>query len=118
MKTSNILLLLLIFALLGFSLWADIPLDSERFGRQGLTLGLDLKGGSYLVYEADLTKKDPSQSVDEAMNGIVNKIERRANAFGVKEPIIQRQGENRILVQLPGEKNVESQEADRPGGAA
>lgn len=107
MKTSNILLLLLIFALLGFSLWADIPLDSERFGRQGLTLGLDLKGGSYLVYEADLTKKDPSQSVDEAMNGIVNKIERRANAFGVKEPIIQRQGENRILVQLPGEKNVD-----------
>jgi preprotein translocase subunit SecD len=107
LKTSNILLLLLIFALLGFSLWADIPLDSERFGRQGLTLGLDLKGGSYLVYEADLTKKDPSQSVDEAMNGIVNKIERRANAFGVKEPIIQRQGENRILVQLPGEKNVD-----------
>ncbi len=107
MKTSNILLLLLIFALLGFSLWADIPLDSERLGRQGLTLGLDLKGGSYLVYEADLSKKDPGQKVDEAMDGIVNKIERRANAFGVKEPIIQRQGENRILVQLPGEKNVD-----------
>ncbi len=107
MKTSNILLLLLILALLGFSLWADIPLDSERLGRQGLTLGLDLKGGSYLVYEADLSKKDPGQTVDEAMSGIVNKIERRANAYGVKEPIIQRQGENRILVQLPGEKNVD-----------
>jgi preprotein translocase subunit SecD len=107
LKTSNILLLLLILALLGFSLWTDVPLESERFGRQGLTLGLDLKGGSYLVYEADISKKDPGQSIDEAMQGIVNKIERRANAFGVKEPIIQRQGENRVLVQLPGEKNVD-----------
>jgi preprotein translocase subunit SecD len=41
------------------------------------------------------------------MTSVLGKIERRANAFGVKEPIIQRQGENRILVQLPGEKNVD-----------
>lgn len=107
MKKSNIYLLIFVLILFGFGLWAVIPLDSERFGRQGLTLGLDLKGGTYLVYEADLTKKDPSQTVDEAMTGVLNKIERRVNAFGVMEPIIQRQGENRILVQLPGEKNVD-----------
>ncbi len=107
MKTSNIWLLFFIAVLVGFSIWAIAPLDSDRFGRQGLTLGLDLKGGAYLVYEADLSKKDPSQTVDQVMTSVLGKIERRANAFGVKEPIIQRQGENRILVQLPGEKNVD-----------
>ncbi len=101
------LLLLFIAILVGFSIWAITPLDGDRFGRQGLTLGLDLKGGAYLVYEADLSKKDPSQTVDQVMTSVLGKIERRANAFGVKEPIIQRQGENRILVQLPGEKNVD-----------
>jgi len=107
LKTSNIWLLFFIAVLVGFSIWAIAPLDSDRFGRKGLTLGLDLKGGAYLVYEADLSKKEPSQTVDQVMTSVLNKIERRANAFGVKEPIIQRQGENRILVQLPGEKNVD-----------
>ena len=107
MKTSNIWLLFFIAVLVGFSIWAIAPLDSDRFGRKGLTLGLDLKGGAYLVYEADLSKKDPAQTVDQVMTSVLGKIERRANAFGVKEPIIQRQGENRILVQLPGEKNVD-----------
>ena len=107
MKTSNIWLLVIILALLGFSLWSVIPLDGDRFGRKGLTLGLDLKGGAYLVYEADLSKMDPTQTVDQVMTSVLSKIERRANAFGVKEPIIQRQGENRILVQLPGEKNID-----------
>ncbi len=107
MKTSNLWLLFFIAVLVGFGIWAIVPLDGDRFGRQGLTLGLDLKGGAYLVYEADLSKKDASQTVDQVMTSVLSKIERRANAFGVKEPIIQRQGENRILVQLPGEKNVD-----------
>ncbi len=83
------------------------PLDSNRFGRQGLSLGLDLKGGSYLVYQADLTQKDPSQKDEDAMEGVLGKIERRVNAYGVSEPLIQRQGTDRILVQLPGVKNVD-----------
>jgi len=83
-----------------------VPLDSERLGRQGLTLGLDLKGGSHLVYEADLSQKDPSQSDDDAMQGVLGKIERRVNEYGVTEPIIQRQGHDRILVQLPGVTDV------------
>ncbi|MHB8084737.1 MAG: protein translocase subunit SecD, partial [Dehalococcoidia bacterium] len=107
MKTTNIWLLVFILAIFIFGLWTVIPLDSDRFGRQGLTLGLDLKGGAYLVYQADLSKKDPTQSTDQVMTSVINKIERRANTFGVKEPIIQRQGEDRILVQLPGEKNVD-----------
>jgi preprotein translocase subunit SecD len=107
LKTTNIWLLVFILAIFIFGLWTVIPLDSDRFGRQGLTLGLDLKGGAYLVYQADLSKKDPTQTTDQVMTSVISKIERRANTFGVKEPIIQRQGEDRILVQLPGEKNVD-----------
>ena len=107
MKTTNIWLLVFILAIFIFGLWTVIPLDSDRFGRQGLTLGLDLKGGAYLVYQADLSKKDPTQTTDQVMTSVISKIERRANTFGVKEPIIQRQGEDRILVQLPGEKNID-----------
>jgi len=104
---GNISLLILIVLLFGTALSAVVPLDSERLGRQGLTLGLDLKGGSHLVYEADLSQKDPSQSDNDAMRGVLDKIERRVNAYGVTEPIIQRQGHDRILVQLPGVRDVD-----------
>ena len=107
MKKSNIYLFIFIVILLGFAIWAIVPLDSNRFGRKGLTLGLDLKGGSYLVYQADLTQKDPSQTAEGAMSGVLGKIERRVNAYGVSEPLIQRQGADRILVQLPGVKNID-----------
>jgi len=107
MTRGNISVLLFILALFAFGLWVLFPLDSERLGRHGLVLGLDLKGGTHLVYEADLSQKDPSQSDDDAMEGVLGKIERRVNAYGVTEPIIQRQGHNRILVQLPGVKNVD-----------
>lgn len=100
-------LLVFILLLLGFALWAIVPLGSERLGREGLTLGLDLRGGSHLVYKADLSQKDPSQSDDDAMAGVLDKIERRINAYGVTEPIIQRQGHDRILVQLPGVKDID-----------
>ena len=107
MKKSNIYLFIFIVILLGFAIWAIVPLDSNRLGRKGLTLGLDLKGGSYLVYQADLTQKDPSQTAEGAMSGVLGKIERRVNAYGVSEPLIQRQGADRILVQLPGVKNID-----------
>ena len=107
MEKGNVYLLILILLLFGSALWAVVPLDSERLGRQGLTLGLDLKGGSHLVYQADLSQKDPAQSDDDAMRGVLDKIERRVNAYGVTEPIIQRQGHDRILVQLPGVRDID-----------
>ena len=71
----------------------------------GLTLGLDLQGGSHLVYKADLedpvTGEDIEVSEDQ-MRALVRTIERRINASGLGEPIIQILGSNRLLVQLPG----------------
>jgi preprotein translocase subunit SecD len=108
LKKGNIYLLLFLVVLLAFCLWAIFPIDGNRLGRQGLSLGLDLRGGSYIAYQADLSKRDPSQTAEAAMSGVLQKIERRINAYGIAEPIIQQQGDDRILVQLPGVKDVDA----------
>jgi len=51
-------------------------------------LGLDIEGGVELLYEADLSQID-AQDKDEAMSGLRNVIERRIDAFGVREPEIE-----------------------------
>jgi len=68
---------------------------------KAIKLGLDLQGGLYLLLEVDRSKLGPAEArgaVDQAMQIIRNRIDQ----FGVAEPSIQKQGENRILVQLPG----------------
>jgi len=107
MTTKNTYMLIFVLALVGLALWVILPLDSVRFGREGFRLGLDLKGGTQLVYEADLSKKDPSQTDAQTMASVKQKIESRINAFGVSEPVIQTDVQNhRILVQLPGVKDI------------
>ncbi|HAR99800.1 MAG: Protein translocase subunit SecD [Candidatus Moranbacteria bacterium GW2011_GWC2_37_73] len=78
-----------------------------------LKLGLDLQGGFHLEYKADVSNIDPSK-VAEAMEGAQTVIERRVNAFGVGEPLVQiakSSGENRIIVELPGIKDIEEAKA-------
>jgi preprotein translocase subunit SecD len=70
-----------------------------------LKLGLDLQGGTSLVYEADL-KNIPSGDQADAMNSARDVIERRVNAFGVSEPVVQVSGNNRIIIELPGVKDI------------
>jgi preprotein translocase subunit SecD len=84
----------------------DLGVGGTRFKRGdsnflGLRLGLDLRGGVHLVYEAQqagVTAQD--------MESVASTIERRINAFGVAEPNIQVLGDNRILIQLPGVTDV------------
>lgn len=67
--------------------------------------GLDLQGGTHIVLEAVDT---PEAKVnDDAVNRVVKIIERRVNELGLTEPIIQRQGARRIIVELPGIKDPE-----------
>jgi preprotein translocase subunit SecD len=80
------------------------------FGRDEFKLGLDLRGGSHLVYSIDLTKKDPAQTDADVIEGVKQKIERRVNAYGVTEPIVQTIRNERgsfVLVQLPGVKDID-----------
>lgn len=76
-------------------------------------LGLDLKGGVHLVYKADVSKIE-SKEVGNAMNSLKDVIERRINAFGVAEPVIQVQeasftnnNEQRLTVDLPGVTDID-----------
>jgi preprotein translocase subunit SecD len=68
-------------------------------------LGLDLQGGSHLVYQADF--KDVQQADRAAaLAAVRDTIERRVNSFGVSEPVVQVQGKDQIVVELPGIKDV------------
>ena len=101
--------MIFILALFGFALWSVVPLDRTVFGREGLRLGLDLAGGSYLVYEADLSGVE-SGTADEVMDGVKGVIERRINALGITEPIVQvqnQEGNYNIAIQLPGVADIE-----------
>ncbi|MEK7847457.1 MAG: protein translocase subunit SecD, partial [Chloroflexota bacterium] len=84
----------------------DLPGIDGRFVRKGIKLGLDLKGGTHLVLEADLSGLGPGEKESEAMAGVMDGIKRRVDAYGVTEPIIQSQGSNRVLVQLPGVTDI------------
>ena len=106
MKKRNIYLLIFILVLFGFALWSVVPFNTKLLGPNGLRLGLDLKGGSQLLYKADLSQKDPSVSNAEAMSAVVEKIQRRVNQYGTFESTIQKQGTDRILVQLPGVEDI------------
>jgi len=68
-------------------------------------LGLDLQGGSHLEYQADLSNI-ASGDKESALSGVRDVIERRVNAFGVAEPLVQTSGQNRLIVELAGIKDV------------
>src|SRR4029077_11224225 len=77
----------------------DTP--TARLRDKAIPLGLDLQGGMHLVLEVDASKLPPEEAkgaVDRAMEVIRNRIDQ----FGVAEPIIQKEGTDRIVVQLPG----------------
>ncbi len=75
-----------------------------HFWERPYVLGLDLQGGVNLVYQADLSTV---QDKSGAMQGLRDVIERRVNMFGVSEPVVQIQGQDRLVVELPGVTNVE-----------
>ena len=99
-------LLLLILALLGTSIWILTPSGSSVLHRDegdlGLRLGLDLKGGTHLVYQGEFSDNVSADDKAAKMDGVARSIETRINRYGVVEPLIQRQGDDRIVIQLPG----------------
>ena len=102
MSRRNILTLIAIGIILTFSI---VALLTSMAGREGLVLGLDLRGGTNLVYEADFTGIEEDKRAD-SLKGAKDIIERRINAYGVAEPVIQIVGGNRISIQLPGVTDI------------
>ncbi len=103
----------IIVALIGASLWTLFPRTVvERVKRNGefvydtvrrvpLKRGLDLQGGMHLALEVDESKgpvPDKSKAIDNALKVVRNRIDE----FGVSEPVVQKAGSDRIIVELPG----------------
>jgi protein-export membrane protein SecD len=82
-------------------------LNLPRFPEVPFKLGLDLQGGTHLVYEADLSNIK-KENYGSSMQGLRDVLERRVNLFGVQEPVVQTQeaqGQYRLIVELAGIKD-------------
>ncbi|MDR0956544.1 MAG: protein translocase subunit SecD [Endomicrobium sp.] len=72
-----------------------------------LKLGLDLKGGTHILLEVDTSSLDNKIKIKDAVDRTIEIIRNRIDQFGVVEPMIAKQGEKWIVVQLPGIKDPE-----------
>lgn len=81
-----------------------------------LKLGLDLRGGSQLLLQAQPTKQVPEITPD-VMKGVETVINNRVNSLGVSETVVQRTGKDRLIVELPGVKDPQEAK-DRIGTTA
>lgn len=87
---------------------AKTGLPVPNFFNRPFSLGLDLQGGTQLVYQADLSKV-PAEDHRSSVEGVRDVIERRVNAFGVAEPLVQttKAGDQwRIIAELAGVHDV------------
>jgi preprotein translocase subunit SecD len=106
-NTIVFLIMLVIFVLAAAIVF---PIGGGALFNRPVKLGLDLKGGVHIVYQADL-KGIPEADRAAAMDADVTAITSRVDVFGVTNPIVQKQGTDRILVQLPGIDDVEKAKA-------
>lgn len=109
----KIRILAIVFIALGVGLGLYVY-QSEQNGSNPFRLGLDLQGGSYLVYKADISAIDEGD-IGHSMDSLRDVIERRINAFGVAEPNVNTETntlgvedvEYRLVVELPGVTNLD-----------
>jgi SecD/SecF fusion protein len=126
MRRSRLYLILLISFLILASLYALLPsirlwglsdLDREEIRstepqdlidleRKAIKLGLDLKGGMHVVLQVDKSKLSENEARD-ASERALEIIRNRVDQFGITEPLIHKQGGDRIVVELPGLHDVE-----------
>jgi len=102
-------------SILALGVWAGAHVyTTEVEGTNPFRLGLDLSGGSYLVYQADVSKLE-GEDIGDSMDSLRDVIERRINAFGVAEPNVQTEvhsigiegEEHRLIVELPGVTDID-----------
>ena len=104
---AGIILISVLAGVVDYPKGPDIKIG-EYFREIKVHLGLDLLGGTHLVYQAD-TSQIPSGDKASALEGVRDVIERRVNAFGVSEPVIQtnQSGSDwRVIVELAGVQDI------------
>ncbi len=119
-KIISILIVLVLGSAVAFFVFKSEPKLNPNFQAEGsffknfpFRLGLDLSGGSHLIYKADVSRVQ-AREVSVSMDALRDVIERRVNLFGVSEPIVQVQNsgfvsgaEEKLIVDLPGVTDVE-----------
>ncbi|MGO9245469.1 MAG: preprotein translocase subunit SecD, partial [Verrucomicrobiia bacterium] len=94
----------LVAAVLLISAWA--------ISQYGIKLGLDLRGGTSFLLKMDVSGIDPAGR-GTAVQQAIEVLRKRIDEFHVAEPLLQRVGDDRILVELPGLKEADREEARR-----
>lgn len=116
MRQRNISLLIGIVLLTAVLIWINLPDNPGIHIRVGglqidrdiyIHQGLDLQGGLQVLLEADVTADQAASFDARTMEAARVVVENRVNGLGVTEPVVQLQGERRIIVELPGIKNPE-----------
>jgi len=119
-KVISILIVLILGGTVAFFVFKSEPGLNSNFKNESsflksfpFRLGLDLSGGSHLIYKADISGVAAGQ-VSDSMDALRDVIERRINLFGVSEPVVQVQnssfvsgGAEELIVDLPGVTDVE-----------
>ena len=96
MRKNTLVKLLFVLAVVFGAAWLTF--------KKPIKLGLDLKGGVYAVLEAS----EEEVALDgEAMDRLVEVLDRRINGLGVAESVVQKTGGNRVIIELPGVSNTE-----------
>jgi preprotein translocase subunit SecD len=104
MRRNLWILFSIIIVVIAFGVLIDIPKSPLAGQKVKATLGLDLVGGTELTYQADL-----SGSTDKLkdLNNLSSVFRNRIDQLGVAEPTIQTSGTDKIIVELPGIKNID-----------
>jgi preprotein translocase subunit SecD len=119
-KIISILIVLVLGSAVAFFVFKSEPKLNSNFANESsffknspFRLGLDLSGGSHLIYKADVSGVQAGD-VSASMDALRDVIERRVNLFGVSEPVVQVQNsgfisgaEEKLIVDLPGVTDVE-----------
>ncbi len=119
-KLVSILIVLILGGAVAFFVFKSEPKlnpnfanESSFFKNSPFRLGLDLSGGSHLIYKADVSGVKAGD-VSTSMDALRDVIERRVNLFGVSEPVVQVQNsgfvsgsDEKLIVDLPGVTDVE-----------
>ena len=100
------------------TMYREQILKNKRYYNNSVKLGLDLSGGMSVIVKADLeaaakdlgkmTSDELATFNDNAMTQAVETLRGRIDKFGLSEPVIRKQGENRIYIEIPGAAEVDS----------
>lgn len=101
MVRRNTLISLGVLIVFTLALLVVFPLERGTLGKKGIRLGLDLQGGTHILYQADMSSVAAGDQ-KTALEGAKAILENRINPLGVTEPLVQSQGTDRIIVELPG----------------